>query len=223
MNARGRAGSLGLALLAVLLQPAVARAQHYDTSAGWGGGYFQFQPFVEAGEDAPEDLGFGGTWVAVVQAETWRFNRWVGARLGGFYSSGSIDYPAGDRQHSIYGLETALLLRVVPPNDLNFVTAYLIGGGGITWFDMGGSDVVVPGAAVEYDSDESRQLVALGGGGIEVLTGLRVFDGEIGVRAEAIDNIMFDRPLRPVGAGSSDMMHNLRFTVTLFSGVPRLF
>jgi hypothetical protein len=76
---------------------------------------------------------------------------------------------------------------------------------------------------VEYDSDESRQLVALGGGGIEVLTGLRVFDGEIGVRAEAIDNIMFDRPLRPVGAGSSDMMHNLRFTVTLFSGVPRLF
>jgi hypothetical protein len=222
MNGRGGALLGALAALAALLAPAVASAQDYDTSVAWGGGYYRFAPLVD-GDTAAADLGFGGTWVAVLQAETWQLNRWVGARLGGFYSMGSIDYPIGGRDHAIYGLEAAALVRVVPPAEDRSMTAYLIAGGGLTWFSMGETSAQVPGTTVVYDADESRQLVALGGLGIEVLTGLRAFGGDIGVRLEGIDNVHFDRPLRPIGEDGSDMTHNLRFTVALFSGVPKLF
>jgi hypothetical protein len=224
MMQRVRAGLAGALLaLAALAVPGSTTAQDYQTSVGWGGGYFMFQPFVDASPDTPE-LGFGGTWVAVLQAETWRFNRWVGLRAGGFLSNGTIDYPDGALDHSIYGVEAAALVRVVPPREGRRASAYVLGGGGVTWFSMGDApgEVPIPGTNVIYDPDEARQYVVLGGGGVEVLTGLRFFDGDIGLRAEAVDNIALNRPLH-VSGQEADMMHNLRFTLALFTAAPSLF
>lgn len=208
----------------VLTMPTLAFAQNYDTSAGWGGGYLMYQPFVEAGDDTPVDIGFNDTWVALLQAETWQLNRWIGLRLGGYYSHGTVTLPTRDIDADAYGIETAALIRVIPPADDRFVSLYLIGGGGINWFGLGeGGSTVLEGSNVEYRSDERRQFSALGGAGLEVLTGLRALDGEIGVRAEAVDQILFDRPFRVVGGADPGMMHNLRFSLTLFAGVPSLF
>jgi hypothetical protein len=225
MTARGRASLRALVLLMGLaLLPGTAQAQDYDTSVAWGGGAIQFTPFVEAGSASPGDIGLGTTWVAVVHAETWRFNRWVGLRAGGFYSHAPVSYPTASKNTSVYGLEAAALLRVAPPVPNRFLTAYLIGGGGVVWFGMGaGPTVPLAGTTVIYDDSEARQFLALGGAGIEILPGWRAFDGQLGVRIEGVDQMVLGRPLRADDAGSTDPMHNLRLSLTLFSGVPRLF
>lgn len=220
---------LRTALLAMLLlaQASHANAQDYDTSIGYGGGYLRFAPFVEQGSASPSDIGIAGSWVAVLQAETWKFNRWVGIRLGGFYSRGPVEYPTAEKDVSSYGAEVAALLRVVPPAENAMVSAYLIGGGGLMWFGLGENAVapVVPiaGTTVLYDERDRRQLMLLGGAGLEYTPGWRAFDGLIGVRLEAVDQISLSGPLRPIDGPDPDMMHNLRFTLTLFSGVPKLF
>jgi hypothetical protein len=224
-------GSGGLRAAVVLAAAAVlsstpVQAQEYDTSAGWGGGYVQFAPFVESGNDTPRDIGFGGTWLAVVQAESWQLSRRVGVRLGGFYSHGSVTLPVGSRRAAMFGLETAALLRIASPRAANLLAPYLIGGGGIVWFSMddkGETIIPIGGSNVVYDADEARQFAVLGGAGMEVLPDLQLFDGTFGVRLEAVDYITFGSPFRPVGPSDSEMRHNLRFTVTMFTGAERMF
>jgi hypothetical protein len=221
---RGASVRLAVAVAAgaVLMPSADAAAQLYDASAGWGGGYVQYQPFIESGDDSPVDIGYGGTWVAVVQAERWLAG-WVGLRLGGFYSHGTVTLPTRDNRANVYGVETAALLRIVPPAERRYMSAYLIGGGGVTWFGLGeGDDVLIDGSNVVYSPGEARQFTALGGGGIELLTGIRVTDGEIGVRLEGVDQVVLGRPFRPVGGSDPGIMHNIRGTITLFTGI-RLF
>lgn len=229
MIERGRARLRAVVLLAGLLvvQAAAAHAQDYDTSIGWGGGYMQFAPFLEQGAASPRDIGIGATWVAVLNAESWKFNRWVGLRLGGFYSQGPVTYPTAEKDVSAYGVEAAALLRVVPPNPNTLMSAYLIGGGGLMWFALGESDdspvVPIAGTTAVYDERDRRQFMVMGGAGLEYLPGWRAFDGMIGLRFEAVDQISLSRPIRQIGGPDPDMMHNLRFSLTLFSGVPRLF
>lgn len=207
------------AACAALAAPSNAAAQTYNASAGWGGGYVQYAPFIESGDDSPVDIGFGGTWVAVAQAEGWK-GGWVGLRLGGFYSHGTVTLPTRNNRADVYGVETAALLRVIPPQENGMLSAYLIGGGGVTWFNLGeGDDVLIEGSNVIYSPDESRQFMALGGGGIEVLTGIRVTDGEIGVRLEGVDQMVLGRPFRPAEGSDPGMMHNIRATLTIFTGI----
>jgi hypothetical protein len=224
MRQRTRAACTALSVACALLLPAAVSAQHYSTSAGWGGGYVMYAPFIDAGEDSPTDIGFNDTWVALLHAESWQFGRWIGLRLGGYYSHGTVTLPTRNIDAAAYGIETAALIRVVPPAENRFVSLYLIGGGGLNWYGLGeGGDAVVEGANVMYHRGDRRQWSVLGGGGLEVLTGFRALDGEIGVRAEAVDQIMMGRPFRPIGGADPGMMHNLRFSLTLFAGVPSLF
>jgi hypothetical protein len=205
--------------------PSSAAAQNYDTSVGWGGGYVQYAPFIESGEDSPVDIGFGGTWIAGLQAEGWELGGWLGVRLGGFYSHGTVTLPNRDIAADAWNLETTALVRIVPPAEHRSMTAYLIGGGGVTWFGLGDGDdeVLIEGSNVVYDPGETRQLAVLAGGGIEVLTGIRVTDGQIGVRLEGVDQMVLDHPFRPLGGSDPGMMHNIRATITLFAGVGTLF
>jgi hypothetical protein len=229
MTLRGRGLLPALALLPVLLiaDVSAARAQGYDTSIAWGGGYMKFAPFVDQGAAAPSDIGIAGTWVALLQAETWKLNRWVGIRAGGFYSNGAVEYPTAEKNVSAYGGELAALLRVLPPRENQQFSLYLIGGGGLMWFGLGESDAspVVPiaGTSVVYDARDRRQFMVMGGGGLEVLSGITAFEGQLGVRVEVVDQVALSRPLRVIDGGDPDMMHNLRFSLTLFSGVPKLF
>ena len=226
MTVRGRACLWAAAVFALLAAGSTrAQAQDYDTSIGWGGGYLKFAPFVEQGASAPSDLGLGGTWVAVLQAESWKLNRWLGLRLGGFYSHGNVAYPTAEKDVSAYGAEAAVLLRIVPPAPQRTVSAYVLAGGGLTYFALGegGGTVPIAGTNVLYDEGDARQWMGVAGGGLEFLTGITVYDGLIGVRAEAVDMMALSRPLREIGGGDPDPMHNLRFSVTVFSGVPKLF
>jgi hypothetical protein len=225
MSVRARAG-LAAAVLAVAgaVAPASAAAQAYDSSVGWGGGYISFAPFVEQGEHSPRDIGMGAAWVAMLQGESWQLDRWLGLRLAGFYSNATVAFPTADRSTSAYGLEAAALVRVVPPVAGRAASAYLIGGGGMLWFGLGGGGVVpIAGTDVIYDDRHRNQPMAMGGGGIEVMTGARMLDGGIGVRIEAVDQVTFRSPLRPADGQASGAMHNLRLSVTLFSGLPGLF
>jgi hypothetical protein len=228
MTLTGRGGLRAAVVLAALaaLSSTPARAQDYDTSAGWGGGYIQFAPFVESGNATPSDIGFGGTWLAVLQAEAWKFDRRVGARLGGFYSHGSVSMPLGSKRAATFGLEATALLRVAAPRETNSLNAYLIGGGGVMWFSMedrGETIIPISGTSVIYDADEARQFAALAGAGVEILPDWQLADATVGLRIEAIDYMTFGSPFRPVGSNASEMRHNPRVTVTIFSGVSRLF
>ena len=226
MNLRARACGAGILLAAasILGLSAPAHGQDYDMSAGWGGGYISYAPFVKQGTAAPADIGLGATWVALLQAETWHLRRWVGLRVGGFYSRGTVTYPTAQKQTSVYGAELAGLVRIIPPAPDRIGTVYLIGGGGLMWYQLGeGPTVPIADAGVTYNADDRRQWMLLGGGGIELMTGLTAFDGELGVRFEGVDQISLSRPFREIGGPDPDMMHNLRFSVMLFSGVPKLF
>lgn len=228
MNVCGRAGLRAAALLmaVMLLAPSPASAQDYDTSVAWGGGLIQFAPWVDAGGASPRDLGLGSGMTAVLHGETWHFNRWVGARLGGFYSRGTVEYPTANKNANAWGAEASGLVRVMPPAAERMVTAYLIGGGGLTWFTLGEGPHVAPIAGtstVIYSPDWRRLWTAHGGAGVEIMSGMRAFDGQLGVRIEAANMVTFNAPLRVEGATSPDPAHNLRVFVTLFSGVPRLF
>lgn len=225
MRASARGAGILLAVAAMGLSfPFPACGQDYDVSAGWGGGYISYAPFVERGATSAQDIGMSATWVALLQAESWQLQRWVGVRLGGFYSRGTVTYPTAEKKSSVFGIETAALIRVIPPAPGRAGSAYLIGGGGLMWFELGeGPAVPIAGADVIYDPDERRQWMLLGGGGIELMTGLRALDGQIGVRLEAVDQIAMGRPFRDIGGADPELMHNLRFSVALFSGVPKLF
>jgi hypothetical protein len=219
LRAPVRAAAMMAAACAMLTVTSDAAAQAYNASAGWGGGYVQYAPFIDSGDDSPVDIGFGGTWTAVAQAEGWKGNR-LGLRLGGFYSHGTVTLPARNHRADAYGVETAALLRIIPPRENGSASAYLIGGGGVIWFGLGqGDDVLIEDSNVIYSPDEARQYMALGGGGIEVLTGIRVADGRIGVRLEGVDQMVLGRPFRPADGEDSGMMHNIRFTLTLFTGI----
>jgi len=212
------------AALGILCLAAPLTAQDYDTSAGWGGGYISYAPFVEQGTLSSQEIGLGGTWVAVAQFETWHLQRWVGLRLGGFYSYGTVTYPTATKDASIYGVELAGLLRVVPPAPGRTATAYLIGGGGSMWFGLGdGPTVAIADADVVYHDKDRRQWTLLGGGGLEFMTGLTAFDGQLGIRIEGVDQIALSRPFKPMDGADPGMMHNIRVSVALFSGAPRLF
>lgn len=220
---RAACSILATACAALLVDSTEAAAQDYSSSAGWGGGYVQYAPFIEAGDDSPVDIGFGGTWVAVLQAEKWVAG-WLGLRLGGLYSHGTVTLPTSNNRADLYGLETAALLRIIPPARERTMSAYLIGGGGIVWYGLGdGDDVLIEDSNVVYTPGESRQFAALGGAGIEVLTGIRALGEQIGVRVEGVDQMVLGRPFRPVGGSDPGMMHNMRLTLTLFTGIGNLF
>ncbi|HSK18047.1 MAG TPA: hypothetical protein VK912_02830 [Longimicrobiales bacterium] len=218
------AGILAAACVA-LFRPAEAAAQDYDTSVGWGGGYVQYAPFIESGEDSPVDIGFGGTWIAGLQAEGWDLGGWLGVRLGGSYSHGTITLPNRNIAADAWNLETTALVRIVPPAVHRSMTAYLIGGGGVTWFGFGEGDeeVLIEGSNVAYNPEDTRQLTVLGGAGIEMLTGIRVTDGQLGLRLEGVDQLILDHPFRPLDGSDPGSMHNIRATLTLFAGVGSLF
>lgn len=209
-----------------MLTPTTLPAQEYTTSVGWGGGYMQFAPFAEAGEHTPVDIGIDPTWVAVLQGESWHLDRWVGLRFGGMYSSGTLTYPNTTKTVSTWGLEAAGLLRAFRPQGSGTFSGslYLIGGGGLLWYGLGeGETVRIADTNLTYDDSDRRQLMAMGGAGLEILPGWQGFDGPMGIRIEAVAQHMFKQPLRPVGGGELDAAQHLRFSVTLFSGISGLY
>jgi hypothetical protein len=207
-------------VLAALLTAAQAGAQEYSSSLGWGGGYISFSPFVEQGEHSAKEIRLSPAWVAVLQGESWVLNRWLGLRLGGIYSRGTVTLPTAERSVAVYGLETAALLRILSPAAPRKATAYLVGGGGVLWYCLGqGGPVRIAGTGVLYDDGERRQFMALGGGGIELMPGLRGLDGPIGVRLEVVDQVMLEQPFRPLEGAGFGATHNPRLSITLFAGL----
>jgi hypothetical protein len=214
-------GLMGLALAGTTTD---AAAQAYATSAGWGGGFISFQPFIEQGEYSPQDIGMSSSWVAQVTAESWQLDRWVGLRLGGSFSRGAVTFPANDRTVTAWGLEAAALLRVVPPVEGRTASAYAIAGGGFMWFNLGAGGVApIAGTGVIYDDRDRRSPVALAGGGLEFMTGLRFMDTDLGIRLEAVDQVSFGGPLTPLDGPRPGAMHNPRLSIMLFSGTPGIF
>lgn len=212
-----------LAFSAALSATAV-QAQAYATSAGWGGGYMSFQPFAEAGSTSPQEIGLAAPWVVQATAETWQLDRWVGLRLGGSFSRGTVEFPTANRRITAWGLEAAALVRVVPPVEGRTASAYVIGGGGFMWFNMGeGGAVPIAGTTLVYDDGDRRQPMALGGAGLEFMTAMRPFGDAIGVRIEGVDQVTFGSPLRPFDGSDSGARHNLRISLMLFSTVPSIF
>jgi hypothetical protein len=215
------AGFLGLA---VAFTATDAAAQTYTTSAGWGGGFISFQPFIEQGEHSPQDIGLSSSWVVQATAESWQLDRWVGLRLGGSFSRGAVAFPVNDRTVTTLGLEAAALLRVIPPVEGRTTSAYGIAGGGFMWFNLGaGGAAPIAGTAVIYDDRDRRRPMAVVGGGIEFMTGMRAFDDNVGIRVEAVNQVTFGGPLTPVDGPRPGAMHNPRLSVMLFSGTPGIF
>jgi hypothetical protein len=210
--------------LALAASPTDAAAQTYAASAGWGGGFISFQPFITQGEHSPQDIGLSSSWVAQATAESWQLDRWVGVRLGGTFSRGALAFPANDRTVTTWGLEAAALLRVVPPVEGRTASAYGIAGGGFMWFNMGaGGASPIAGTAVIYDDQDRRRPMALVGGGIEFMTGMRAMDNDVGIRIEGVNQVTFGGPLTPVDGPKPGAMHNPRISVMLFSGTAGIF
>jgi hypothetical protein len=211
-------------LMSTLCWTAPAAAQTYGTSAGWGGGFMSFAPFAEQGQFSPQEIGLSAPWVVLATAEGWQYGGWVGLRLGGSYSHGTVAFPTADRNISAWGLEAAALLRVLPPQEGRTASAYLIGGGGFMWFNLGeGGAVPIAGTNLIYDDADRRQPMALGGAGLEFMTNMRAFGDQVGVRVEAVDQVTFGSPLRPFDGADSGARHNLRVSIMLFSAVPGIF
>jgi hypothetical protein len=225
MSTRARHAVAGAVLVIASALAPQAAAQTYAASAGWGAGLMSYQPFVEQGEHTPLEIGLSAPWVLVLTAESWQLDGWLGLRLGGSFSHGTVAFPTTERNVSAWGLEGAALVRVIPPAVDRAVSAYGMVGGGFIWFGLGHGGVVpIAATGVVYDSRERRQPMALLGGGIEFMTGMRLLDDQIGVRVEAADQVTFGSPFRPVeGASTTGSKHNLRLSVMLFSAVPGLF
>ncbi len=195
--------------------PAVA--QGYRSAIGWNGGVL-FPTSLNDG-------GGGGSVVDLKPDMTWivsgHYDHWLsGGRLGGRarvgYSKPVVPWVQGDRAIRVFLLDLGLLLRPVAPIPNRSLLPFVAGGVGlVNWGFGSGPPTTYDPAGTTYGGDESFDLVASAGAGIDFITPWQWGEDPLVIRLEGRDHIQFSSPLESTGPDASDfgMIHHVAIVV----------
>lgn len=212
--------SAGLFLaIAALTAPTPAAAQDYHYAAGWyvGGTWISKLNGGAAGQ--AEALKFDIGWMAGLQFEDWLGTGRLGVRVNGALSQRPLATPDGKRDIGIWLLDADMLVRFLPADPDRVANVFFSAGAGLVRYSLGrGNSVVWETADASYDGNPRVRMAIAAGLGVDALTSLTWDDEPIGVRFEVVDHFVLDSPFVPVSGGDFDPIHNLRFSIGLFTG-----
>lgn len=210
--------SLGLA------STSPALAQGYKTAVGWGGGMFVNTSLNDgaAGGGDVLDLKPAATWIVSAHYDHWVGAGNVGIRAQAGFSKPIVPWVQGDREIRVYMADIGLLLRPIAPAPGNSVLPFITGGVGfINWGLGDGPTTTFDPAAVTYSGEESFDLVAVAGVGIDIVTPWKWGEGPLVIRLEGRDHLQFSSPFDPENPEDSafGIVHNAALVLGFHTGV----
>jgi len=210
--------TLGLALASPAL------AQGYKTSIGWSGGVLINTSLNDgaAGSGEVLELKPDATWVMNAHYDHWVGGGNIGIRAQAGVSMPILPWVQGDREIRVYMADLGLLLRPVAPAPGKSVLPFISGGVGfIKWGFGDGPVTTFDAAAVTYGGEESFDLVAAAGVGIDIITPWKWGEGPLVIRLEGRDHMQFSSPFDPVNSegGEFGMIHNASVVLGFHTGM----
>jgi hypothetical protein len=199
-------------------------AQGYKTAVGWSGGVLYTTSLNSGATGGAElvDLRPDPIWTVGAHYDHWIGGGNIGVRAQAGFSKPTLPWVQGDREIRVYMANLDLLLRPVAPAPGKSVLPFLSGGVGfINWGFGDGPLTSFDPAAVSYDGQESFELVAVGGAGIDIVTPWHWGEGPLVIRLEGRDHIQFSSPFDPLSAEDGDfgMVHNAIVVLGFHTGI----
>lgn len=208
-----------LALVIALSAAPAAAQQDYGWAAGFFGGGMWFSAMNDGGGADALELDPG--WVAGVQGEHWfsTFGGHIGMRVNGEVTRRPMPLPGETRDIGVWMLDGELMLRLLPPTQSTRFNIFLSAGGGVVDYRLGdGPPRTFVDTNARYAGAETPSWAAVGGLGIDIITGSWWDRQPVGVRIEAVDHMVFDSPFQPIDGDDFSPIHNIRLGIGLFSG-----
>lgn len=201
-----------------------AMAQGFTSAVGWNGGMFIVTSLNDGATGTGEvlDLKPDATWIASGHYDRWFGSGNFGVRAQAGLSKPTLPWVQGDRQIRVYMADLGLLLRPVAPAPGRSILPFLSGGVGFIKWGLGDGPVTTFDAAgVVYGGEESFDLVALAGLGIDIVTPWQWGEGPLVIRLEGQDRIQFSSPFDPMNPDSEElgMVHNAAVMIGFHTGI----
>jgi hypothetical protein len=206
-------------IVALAAAPAAASAQQdYRFGAGYNAGAAWFTS-LNSGAGAADDIELDLGWLIGLQFEQWLGSGRVGVRLNGALTERPLQIPAGARDVGVWMLDADLMLRFAGADSTRKVNPFLSAGAGVVRYGLGRGDFVnFPEANAAYSGNDKPRFAAVGGLGIDFMTGWRWDGNPVGIRVEGVDHFVLKSPFEPLGGGDFSAIHNVRLVIGLFSG-----
>jgi len=203
--------------LAVTAAAGDAAAQDYEWAASWNAGGTYFTALNT--DSGAEDLTFDPGWIMGLQFERWLGGGRIGLRANGAITERPLELDGDSRGIGIWMLDADVLLRLMPARPERTVQAYLLAGVGAVRYKLGRGDFLnIDDSNATYPGDDDARLAAVGGFGIDFLTGWR-WDGDpVGIRVEVADHLVFESPFAPIAGDDFGPIHNVRLVIGAFTG-----
>ena len=202
---------------------APAHAQGYESAVGWTGGVLINTSLNEgaSGTDLLE-LKPDPIWLLNVHYDRWFGAGYAGIRARGTFSKPVLPWVQGDREISVYAADLGIMLRPIPPGPESSILPFISGGVGFIKWGLGdGAPTTFDPAGVTYGGEESVELVATAGLGIDFVTPWKWGEGPLIVRLEAQDHLQFSSPFEPANPEDADfgLIHSLGVVLGFHTGI----
>jgi hypothetical protein len=162
------------------------------------------------------------TWVISAHYDHWLGNGNIGIRARAGFSRPILPWVQGDREIRVYTADLGLLLRPVAPGPGKSVLPFISGGVGLINWGLGDGPVTTfDAAAVTYGGEESFDLVAVAGVGIDIITPWQWGEGPLVIRLEGRDHMQLSSPFDPVNpeGGEFGRVHNASLVLGFHTGM----
>lgn len=195
-----------------------ASSQAYQSAVGWSGGAF----FPTALNDGAADVGEfvemkpDPTWLINVNYDYWFGSGNLGIQANGGFSKPTFPWVQGDRKIRVFMADLGVILRPMAPGPDKMILPFVGGGVGfMNWGFGDGAPTQYDPAGVNYSGEQSYDLIASAGLGIDFVTPWVWGEGPVVIRLEGRDYMQFDSPFDPIDSANDafGMIHN--FTVLL--------
>jgi hypothetical protein len=206
----------------VLASPALA--QGYRTAVGWSAGMAVNTGLNGGATGSGEvlELKPDPTWVISAHYDHWLGSGNIGIRARAGFSRPILPWVQGDREIRVYTADLGLLLRPVAPGPGKSVLPFISGGVGLINWGLGDGPVTTfDAAAVTYGGEESFDLVAVAGVGIDIITPWQWGEGPLVIRLEGRDHMQLSSPFDPVNpeGGEFGRVHNASVVLGFHTGM----
>lgn len=168
-----KGGAIALTIALAAAPVPLAAQQDYAWAAGFYGGGMWFSSLNDGGGTGSA-LELDPGWVVGVQGEHWfsTFNGHVGMRVNSEFTQRPLPLAEETRDIGVWMLDAELMLRLLPPTALNRFNVFLSVGGGVVDYRLGdGPPRSFVDANAMYAGDETPRWAAVGGFGIDIITG----------------------------------------------------
>jgi hypothetical protein len=201
-----------------------ALGQGYQSAVGWSGGVF-FNTALNDGATGSIDfveMKADPTWVLNVNYDYWLGGGNLGIRANGGFSKPILPWVQGDREIRVYMADLGVILRPIAAGPDRSVLPFIGGGVGFMNWGLGdGPPTDYDPAGVRYGGEQSFDLIASAGAGLDFVTPWEWGEGPMVIRLEGRDYLQFSSPFDPIDSAAEDfgLIHNIVVMLGFHTGM----